>query len=570
MYKKNIIINTIKGINKVLPEKFQKRALAVLILSLLNSILELIGLASLIPLFSVIFQEKVIEKNNIISSIYHTVGFTSENQFILSFIGLIIFIIVLKNIISLFVIRYQAKFSFDIMEYLMLQLHRLFYNKGFLFFKKNNSNTIYRDIYLVPQYFARSVLMGSINLLNEMIVLFLIVIAIAWYDIVILVLLVCTVVPIFFLFYFLTKQKIKRLGEETNKVMPLISADIFQSSFGYVDVVITSTYEFFYNRINKNITKFKQQNIDRTTLNYIPTKLIESTMVFAIFVISLYGLYFLPNKESLLALLGVFAISAYRVMPSINRIMIAMNGLIENQYTFDVINQLDSTNVMPMHEESILFEKEIKIENISFNYPGTKKVVLNKFNLNIKKGEILGIMGKSGSGKTTLMNILLGFLNPTSGRIRIDDQELNESTLNSWQRKIGYVQQEVFLLDTTLAENIAFGLKKKEINYNKLQYVIELSSLSELVESLPSEVDTIVGERGSELSGGQRQRIGIARALYFDSEILFFDEATSALDTQTEKDINESINNLSHQGLTMIIIAHRESSLINADRVIKL
>lgn len=570
MIRSNIIIKTIIGIEKVLPQKFKKRSLIVVFLLFINSVLELFGLASLIPLFSIVFKENAIHENSLLSWIYNSIGFTTDNQFIIAFSGIVISIIILKNILSLLINRYQANFSFDIMEYLMLRLNRMFHSKGFLFFKQNNSNVIYNDIYLVPQKFASITLFGTLTLLNEIIILSLILIAITWYNSDIVFVLLAIIVPVFLLFYSLTKNKIKNIGYEINKVSPKISSNIFQSVFGYVDVIITGTQNYFFSNLNENITTFKKLNVDRTVLSLAPTKIIESVMVFAIFIVVIYGIFFLPSRESILALLGVYALSAYRIMPSINRIMIAINGLIETQYTFNVIAQLESFNesCVLQDKNSITFDKEIIMENVCFKYSPTKENVLNNFNLIIKKGETLGIMGKSGGGKTTLMNLLLGFLQPTSGSIKIDGQPLDEDTIVGWQNKIGYVQQEVFLLDASLAENIAFGLHADEINYKKLNDVITLASLDDFVTSLPNGVDTTLGERGTQLSGGQRQRIGIARALYFDSEVLFFDEATSALDAQTENEITESINKLSREGLTMIIIAHRKSSLKSATKIV--
>jgi len=385
------------------------------------------------------------------------------------------------------------------------------------------------------------------------------------------VLLVVTIVPVFILFYKFTKDKIKQLGDDKNKVGPEIAKSIFQSIFGYVDVVINGTSKYFVKRMTDNMGEFKRISISTVIYNLVPTKLIETTMVSAIFAIIVYGLYFMPSKESLAALLGVYAVAAYRIMPSINRIMIAINGINGNQYTLPIISQVKDFNIEEVKQEnSISFDKEITLENVSFKYPKADSTLIENLNLTIKKGEVIGIRGKSGGGKTTLMNIVLGFLSPTSGKLKVDGVVIDEKNVSAWQHKLGYVQQEVYLLDGTLAENIAFGIDIQEIDVSKVNKVIEQASLLPLLETLSDGIHTRVGERGAQLSGGQRQRVGIARALYFDSEVLFFDEATSALDPQTELEINESIRKLSHQGLTMMIIAHRETSLESVDRILEM
>lgn len=280
----------------------------------------------------------------------------------------------------------------------------------------------------------------------------------------------------------------------------------------------------------------------------------------------------MTSKEELLSLLGIYTIAAYRIMPSINRIMIALNGISENQYTIPVLEKLvnfksDGNKIV----SEINFIEKISISKVCFKYPNSNDNIINNFNCTINKGEIICIKGNSGGGKTTLMNLMLGFLKPNSGEIKIDGQVLNNSNIESWQHKIGYVQQEVYLLDSSIAENIAFGIDKSLIDYDKINLVLRQASLTNFIESLDNGAETLVGERGANLSGGQRQRIGIARALYFDSEVLFFDEVTSALDPETEVQINKTIESLSvNERITIVMIAHRETGLDFVNKIIRL
>jgi ABC-type multidrug transport system fused ATPase/permease subunit len=293
-------------------------------------------------------------------------------------------------------------------------------------------------------------------------------------------------------------------------------------------------------------------------------------MVITIFVITAYGLFFLPDRTGLVALLGLFALAAYRILPSVNRMMIALISIKGYQYTFDIIASVKGFEPDNITHQPISFNEEISIHELAFCFPDADKEVLNNINLTIKKGESIGIMGASGSGKTTLMNLLLGFWKPTRGTINIDEQSLSPETLKSWRDRIGYVQQEVYIIDGSVAENVAFGMESKEIDTQKLEKVLKQASLWEHIQNLPDTIHTNIGERGTRLSGGQRQRIGIARALYAGADVLFFDEATSALDTQTEEEITESIRTLADGNLTLIIIAHRESTLKYCGRIIKL
>jgi ABC-type bacteriocin/lantibiotic exporter with double-glycine peptidase domain len=272
------------------------------------------------------------------------------------------------------------------------------------------------------------------------------------------------------------------------------------------------------------------------------------------------------------AFLTTYVVAAYRVLPSINRITLSLLSIKGYQYTLDTVEEaLFSETEQKAHvSESLNFERSISIESLSYKYPGREEETLNQVSFSIQKGECIGLVGPSGSGKTTLLNILLGFISPSSGGIRVDDTYLTPDRLDAWYRLIGYVQQEVFLLEGTLRENIAFGILKEDVDPSRLEVAIRRASLAQLVASIPGGMDAMIGERGANLSVGQKQRIGIARALYSGAQILIFDEATSALDAQTELEITESISSLSKEGFTIVIVAHRKSTLKHTHRIFEL
>jgi ABC-type multidrug transport system fused ATPase/permease subunit len=219
-------------------------------------------------------------------------------------------------------------------------------------------------------------------------------------------------------------------------------------------------------------------------------------------------------------------------------------------------------------DKEISFSKEIIFKDILFRFPDSEQPVLNHLSFSIQKGEKIGFVGTSGSGKTTLMNILLRFYIENSGDVLVDGVKLVRDNMSSWRKKIGYVKQDIFMIDGTIKENIAFG--EDEADEARLMKVIQQASLEKFVKSLPDGVNTLIGEFGSRLSGGQKQRIGIARSLYRDAEILIFDEATSALDNATEQEVTESIDRLSDTNKTIFIIAHRITTLKNCDKIFEL
>jgi len=264
-------------------------------------------------------------------------------------------------------------------------------------------------------------------------------------------------------------------------------------------------------------------------------------------------------------LLGVFVAAAFRMIPSINRILAALQNIKYYSSSIDVISKelFDSPIIEKNKPSSFEFKNKITVDNLDFSYK--KKKILEGINLDIQIGETIGIVGESGSGKSTLVDLLNGLLKPTKGTIKVDDKNIEEF-ITSWQLSIGYVGQEIFLIDDTIRANIAFGIEEEIIDHNKINQVLKASQLSKFISELENGVETMVGDRGIQLSGGQRQRIGIARALYHNPSVLIFDEATASLDDQTEKQVMKSIYNLK-QNKTMIIIAHRISTLNQCDKI---
>ena len=266
-------------------------------------------------------------------------------------------------------------------------------------------------------------------------------------------------------------------------------------------------------------------------------------------------------------------VAAFRLMPSITKIMNCIQSIKWGEAVIksihDEIYQIDKKSIIESRNEKIIFKKSIELKDINFNYNNSNKNILSGVNLNIKFGDSVGILGFSGSGKTTLINIILGLLKSTTGKILIDGKDINTG-LQSWQSHIGYVSQSVYLTDDTLKKNIAFGsMKDEDIDPNKIKKALKDSQLEKLVLSLNNGLDTKLGEFGERISGGERQRIGIARALYNDPKLLILDESTNSLDSQTEEKILEDVISL-NKSMTIIMIAHRLSTLSKCNRILKL
>jgi ABC-type bacteriocin/lantibiotic exporter with double-glycine peptidase domain len=275
--------------------------------------------------------------------------------------------------------------------------------------------------------------------------------------------------------------------------------------------------------------------------------------------------------ESIASVLVLYAIALYRLIPSINRILLSLNNIRVADYTFTYLQkEKDSKKATVQESTDLSFKRSIAIKDLHFKYPGSDKSILSDINLTITKGSTIGIIGPSGSGKSTLLNILLRLFEENSGGIYVDDKKISSDNVKALYKIVGYVPQNITIIEGTLLENIAFGIDTEKIDLELFRTVIEKSQLSAFLKELPEGYNTQLGERGVKISGGQKQRIGIARALYHRAQILIFDEATSALDYETEKMLTESISSFAGSDITIIIVAHRLQTLKYCESIYKL
>ena len=567
----NIIFTTLRKVSALLPSEAKRKALGMMGLLLFNSFLDILGLAAILPIITILLQDNVVENNKMFRWVYNLLGFTSESSFLVALALSVLAFIVVKNIISLWIYKTQARFSYNLYKRFSARLFTIYHKKGLLYFRNNNPNFIIRNINTIPLEFTNGIILNTITLINEAIITLVILVTILVYDPTVVVLLLVFIIPVFSLFYKAVKNRSLAIQTELNEISPKQGINLFQSTYGYIDVKMNSSEAFFLENHKRLLNRTSALRVMDKVLQQAPTKVIETGMMAAIILVALYGVLYVQDKSHITGLLSVFALAAYRILPSINRSMIALIGIKGYQYTFKVLDEIKKDNEAPAVNTTgkIDFTTHIRFEKVSFFYK-EEKAVLDNVSLTIKKNSTIGLIGRSGSGKSTLVNLLLGFYKPTAGEIRIDDTRLDETNVVNWRSKIGYVQQEVYILDASLAENIAFGLPKEEIDAAKLGRAILLASLTDVVAQLPEGVQTRIGDRGSLLSGGQRQRVGIARALYHGATILIMDEATSALDSATENEINEAVARLADNDMTIIIIAHRLTTLHRCDAIIEL
>lgn len=544
---------------------------------LLNSILEAFGLGLIGPFIALASLPKLIDKQPILLNIYvysrENFYVTSRAQFV-AYIGFaVILAYILKSIASLEIRKKISDFALTIQMTLRLRLHRAYLRYPYSFHLDTNTSFLINNIIHETGTFSYGVVLESLNY-SVSLTMFITLSALVIIADPIGCLFIVAMFLIVIVIYLTAKRNLgiwgKTLSEAGAETIRAINHSI--GAIKEVKIIGCESYfeELFKMQTNKLIDVQKKQN----EFSLIPRLVIEVIIITS--TVGLVSVILLTTGENinLIAKLSIFGLVAIRLLPNINQLSSGMSKLQGSRHTIDILyNELKCSdfNWRSSHSSSSVcsgftFESHIDLLHVHYRYPHTSHDVIQDVTLRIKKGESIAFIGKSGAGKTTLVDIILGLLQLTQGDIVIDSKTSICEYPLEWRRLIGYIPQSIYLLDDTFIRNIAFGIPDHLIDFKKLTSIVEVVNLKEVVDNLPSGLDSRLGERGVLLSGGQRQRIGIARALYHDKEILVLDEATSALDQETENSVVNAIKNLG-SSKTTITIAHRLNTIQHCDRI---
>lgn len=559
----------IRSIYRVIPSGYRGKTLFVAITILLRALLNFIGVAMLVPILMLIVGGNI-DSNPYMHHLYELLGLSSQG-FVGAVCGIVIGVLILKNILNQLLYRAERNYISQVYQHLSRRLFVGYYHKGLGFIKRSNSAHLARDVNSISLMFSSGVLKPIAQIIGDGILLVVIFIALATYSPYLALIALVIFVPIALLFYMVVRRKLGEVGRRENELQRAKSRIVLETFRGYADVKIGGAMPRMLSDFDAAMGEIVDVRNRHASIAMLPQAFIEIGLVVGLVAMALWG----ANDNTHLQLMfGVFTIAAIRLLPVVRNIMASWSTLRYNSYSIDVLNDIkvDDSCDVEQSTERISMNDSIKLCDISFKFDDATSDTLFHLSLTIAKGERVGIRGASGVGKTTLFNIILGLYRPTSGSILIDGEELTDSNISKWQNSIGYVSQNVFITDASLAENIAFGVALNDINHELVNEVIDQADLRTFVASLPDGIHSRIGELGARLSGGQRQRIGIARALYKRCNVLMFDEATSSLDAESESNINSAISRLSTErdDMTIIVIAHRESSLEYCNRIITL
>jgi ATP-binding cassette, subfamily B, bacterial PglK len=534
----------------------------LLLFSIIIAIIETVGVSAIMPFISVATNFDLIATNEYYLRAYELFNISSDIEFIMIFGILLIFFYIFRAIVNVTYIYFLTKFTQGRYHFLAFRLFERYMGLPYNKFVKKNTSNLTKTIINEANHLT-SLVSAILFIISEIFVtifIYALMLYMNW-QVTLIITLILSLSAI--LMIKIISPKIKNAGE-VREELQRIFYEILNRSFGnFKSIKLKSNNCDMLPYFKDTSLLYSRANIKNSTLQQIP-KFFFELMGFSIIVAIIMYLVYLLNGDasSSLALISMFVLSLYRLMPSINKIIINYYNILFYYKSFEIVySDLTTYDFEVLGNNNISFKSNIIIKNLTFEYE-VDKPILNDINIKIPKGSSIAFVGESGSGKSTLVDIIIGLYRPKNGILQIDNIVLNDTNLKAWRNKVGYIPQSVYLFDGTVGENVAFGL---EYNQLKIDKVLKQSKIFNFL-STKSGSSTKVGEGGVMLSGGQKQRIAIARALYGDPEILVLDEATSALDDNTEKQIMNEIYDISGNK-TLIIIAHRLSTLNKCDEI---
>ena len=552
----------IRRIIHLLSEGQRKQGIWVAFSVLARAVLDFAGVAALIPILLVVMKQD------------------GGRGTMLALCGGVLLFVVLKNTVVVLLARVQSGYQLHIYREFSRRMFVNYYRRGLSYLKEKSSVRLGYEVNYVCYLFSSCVLAPVFHMAGEAVLVLLMVTALIIWEPLPGILLCGAFLLLSVVYVSLVRKRLRRYGMEELEARRKQSRTVVEAFRGYAELEIARAFHASLASFDGGMDFIVRNRLRTEVYQLFPSFLSEVAVVGGL------ALLIGTGNGDLGLMSGVFAVAAFRLIPAVRGILNSWVTLQNASHTIEVVaegisdepqrdgrrqeeDNSEGAQERASEEAPFTFGHALELHKLSFAFPDGH-TLFSDLNLSIGCGERIGVRGASGAGKSTLFNLMLGFFPPTSGKILIDGRELTAANRSEWHRLVGYVPQEIFIIEGTLADNIALGQPQADLT--KVMHVLEQVQLKEWADGLPQGLDTPLGEYGSRLSGGQKQRIGIARALYKEAEVLFFDEATSALDNRTEQEINHALEALSlqHRELTLVVIAHRESSLAFCDRIFDL
>ena len=551
-----------KKIKKLFSKEEIKKLLGITIFSVIISLSEVVGLSTIVPFMAMVTNQNIIFENRYLKLIYNFFNFESTKNFIFYFGITIVIIFLIKNILNIFFNYVLVSFTRNNYYKFTNRLMNNYLKYPYQNFVKKNSNDLIKNITIEANWVV-VLIQNCLMMVSEICVVVFIYIVMLYVDLKItLFVSIFMGINILLIKYFLI-SKVKKWGKDrfdaTQEYYQIIG-----STFGnYKFIKLQSDDKSILNNFKTSCKKYTEVDKKYTFVQPVPRLILEFLGFSIVVVLIIFSvmLYDENGLAKIMPVISVFFIGLYRILPSVNRIINYYQVVVFYRKSLDIIAEELESEIENIENNPIEFNKKIELKDICFEFEEGKEVLKN-INLNIFKGEKVAFVGESGSGKTTLVDLITGLYKPKNGNVYLDNIKLEDKNIGYWRQSIGYIPQEVYLFDGTIADNVVFN---REYNEKKLIESLKKARIWEFLKKKEG-IRTIVGDRGIMLSGGQKQRIAIARALYDNPDILVLDEATSALDNETEEEIMKEIYDVS-KDRTLIIVAHRLTTLKDCDRI---
>lgn len=563
----------IKQFFSLLTIKQRKNFFLLQFLVIFASAAEIVGVISIIPFMTLVGDIGVLQEEGLIGKIYQMSGYSSGTDFVFLMGVLVLIMLLISSLTSIFTVWRLSMFAAKIGTEIGNRLYRYYLNMDWLYHTTQNSAELTKKVVNETQRITNGILMPLMNLNAKIALAFFMIVTLFIFDPIVATLGIVIIGSAYIILYKIVRLRLLENGRNVSEIFSERYLLLSEGFGGIKDILLYGRNKNFTNRFDKAGNKLAKSLGTNQALSMMPRYFIE-LIAFAI-MISL-TLYLILNYKGdlgvVIPLLSVYAVAAIKILPAFQQIYLNIANIRANISAFEVIQKdlIDSmsfiVNEQTDDNKYLYPKKKITLNNVTFTYPSKDIPVLDEVYFSIPINNAIGIVGPSGSGKSTLIDILLGLILPDIGSLNIDDTPIDSKNVRKWQNCIGFVPQNIFLSEGSITENIAFGINSDEIDFERINEVIRLAHLDDLINSLADGPNTKVGERGIQLSGGQRQRIGIARALYQKSEVLIFDEATSSLDGISEKMIMKAIESFIGRK-TIIVVAHRLKTVKGCDKI---
>jgi ABC-type multidrug transport system fused ATPase/permease subunit len=547
------------------------RALLLLIMILISALLDVLGVVSIMPFIAVLANPEVIENNNWLSLVYIYFEFNNTQDF-LFFLGIFVFAFLVTSLAFKALTAY-AQLRFTLMrEYsIARRLIEVYLRQPYAWFLNRKSSELGKNILSEVTQVVQGTMLPLFITITQLAAALMLIVMLFVVDSTLALVVSLVLGFAYFSIYQITKKRLSRTGYERQASNEKRFEAVNETFSAIKEIKMGRLEEVYVNRFAEPAATYALSQASAQVISQLPRFAMEAISFGGILLVILYLISTREGLGEILPLATLYAFAGYRLMPALQQIYASISHIKFHKPALDSIDKelalTPSGYISKLENTNIILKNSIQLIGIEYQYPSANLPALYDINLNISANSTIALVGTTGSGKTTLIDLILGLLEPKSGSIKIDGHEITSSNVHMWQKSIGYVPQQIYLADATIASNIAFGVSSEKIDMNAVERAAKIANLHEFVtEQLSEGYKTLVGERGVRLSGGQRQRIGIARALYNSPKILIFDEATSALDNITEQAVMDALNNL-NKNITTIIIAHRLTTVRQCDQI---